>query len=197
MNERRHQPTVGQAVEEYYAASSLPQAKLQRLMKKRPSREHWYWMDCGALISAAALLVLAFTFGYDGGVSRPNTQVVVEASTPSLVAVQIHADWCSRSPAVAPIFADLLTQYGNEPVLFVTLDITDDVRRGQAELLAESLGIPQAFDQPFESGMIKLIDRESNALLASITGREESAEFEVRLAEFLDAATRNLPGTET
>ncbi len=195
MNERRHQPTVGQAVEEYYAASSLSQAKLQRLMNKRPSRERWYWMACGALASAAALVVLTFTFGYDGGVSRPNTQVV--ASTPSLVTVQIHADWCSRSPAVAPIFADLLTQYGNEPVLFVTLDITDDVRRGQAELLAESLGIPQAFDQPFESGMIKLIDRESNALLASITGREESAEFEVRLAEFLDAARYNRPGSDT
>jgi len=142
-------------------------------------------MACGAFASAAALGVLAFTFGYDGGVSRPNTQA------PSLVAVQIHADWCARSPAVAPIFAELLTQYGNEPVLFVTLDITDDVRRGQAELLAESLGIPQAFDQPFESGMIKLIDRESNALLASITGREQSAEFEVRLAEFLGVPKRN------
>ncbi len=189
MNEEKHQPTVGQAVQEYYAASSLPQAKLQRLMKKRSSREHWYWMAYGALASAAALVVLAFTFGHDGGVSRPNP--------PSLVAVQIHADWCSRSPAVAPIFADLLTQYGNEPVLFVTLDITDDVRRGQAELLAESLGIPQAFDQPFESGMIKLIDRESNTLLASITGREESAEFEIRLAEFLDADKRNRPGSET
>jgi thiol-disulfide isomerase/thioredoxin len=196
MNEKHHQPTVGQAIEEYYAASSLPQAKLQRLMKKRPFREHWYWMAGGALASAAALVVLALAFGYGGGVSRPNTQVMVEASTPSLVAVQIHADWCSRSPVVAPIFADLLTQYGNEPVLFVTLDITDDVRRGQAELLAESLGIPQAFDQPF-IGMIKLIDRESNTLLASISGREESAEFEVRLAEFLDAAKHNRPGDET
>ncbi len=187
MIKRHHQPTVGQAVEEYYAASSLPQARLQRLMKQRPSRAHWYWTAGGALASAAALVGLAFIFGHD----------VVQPSTPSLVAVQIHADWCSRSPAVAPIFADLLTQYGNEPVLFVTLDITDDVRRGQAELLVASLGIPQALEQPFESGMIKLIDRESNTLLASITGREQSAEFEVRLAEFLDAAKRNQPGSET
>ncbi len=197
MNERRHQPTVGQAVEEYYAANSLPQAKLQSLMKKRASREPWYWMAAGALAAAATLVLLAFTFGYDGGISRPNPQVVVAAATPSLVAVQIHADWCARSPAVAPIFADLLTQYGNESVLFVTLDITDDVRREQAERLADNLGIQQAFDQPFESGMIKLIDRESNALLASITGREETAEFEVRLAEFLDVAKGNRPGSES
>ncbi len=197
MNEKQHQPTVGQAVEEFYAASSLPQPRLQRLMKKRPARTHWNWMAGGALAAAAVFVVLAITFGYDGGVSRPNTQVVVAASTPRLVAVQIRADWCALSPVVAPIFADLLTQYGHEPVLFVTQDITDDVRRGQAELLAESLGIPLVLSQPFESGMIKLIDRESNALLASITGREDSAEFEVRLAEFLDAASRNWPGSET
>ena len=130
------------------------------------------------LIFAAALILLAGTAGYNGFRARSNV-------TPSLVAVQIHADWCARSPEVAPIFTDLLTEYGNEPVLFVTLDITDDVRRGKAEVLAESLGVPQAFDQPFESGMIKLIDRRKETLLASITGRGDSAEFELVLARFL------------
>ncbi len=176
MNERTVTPTLGQAVEQYYAANSLPQAKLQRLIK-RPRRQR-FWILSGALASAAALFLLAFTLGYNGHVARSN-------ATPGLVAVQIHADWCARSPEVAPIFTDLLTEYGNEPVLFVTLDITDDVRRGQAELLAESLGIPQAFDPPFESGMIKLIDRRNDTLLASITGRDDSAEFELVLAEFL------------
>ena len=176
MNERTVPPTLGQAVEEYYAASPLPQAKLQRLMN-RPRRQR-FWILSGALATAAALFLLAFTLGYNGHVARSNT-------TPGLIAVQIHADWCARSPEVAPIFADLLTEYGNEPVLFVTLDITDDVRRGQAELLVESLGIPQAFDQPFESGMIKLIDRRNDTLLASITGRDDSAEFELVLAKLL------------
>ncbi len=176
MNERTVPPTLGQAVEEYYAASPLPQAKLQRLMN-RPRRQR-FWILSGALATAAALFLLAFTLGYNGHVARSNT-------TPGLIAVQIHADWCARSPEVAPIFADLLTEYGNEPILFVTLDITDDVRRGQAELLAESLGIPQAFDQPFESGMIKLIDRRNDTLLASITSRDDSDEFELVLAEFL------------
>jgi thiol-disulfide isomerase/thioredoxin len=110
---------------------------------------------------------------------------------PRLVAVQIHADWCARSPEVAPVFADLLTQYGNEPVLFVTLDITDDVHREQARLLSATLGIPQAFDEPFESGMIKLIDRENRTVLASITGREEVEELELRIAELLDRSNEN------
>ena len=112
--------------------------------------------------------------------------IPAEASpTPRLVAVQIHADWCARSPEVAPIFADLLTEYGNAPVLFVTFDITDDVRRKQARLLGESLGIPQAFEEPFESGMIKLIDRERHTVLAAITGRENSEELHARIAAAL------------
>ena len=176
MSERAVPPTLGQAVEEYYETNSLPQAKLRRLIH-RPGRQR-FWILSGSLATAAALVLLAFTVGYNGNLARSNT-------TPGLVAVQIHADWCARSPEVAPIFTELLTEYGNEPVLFVTLDITDDVRRGQAELLAESLGIPQAFDQPFESGMIKLIDRRNDTLLASITGRDESAEFELVLAESL------------
>ena len=112
MNERTVPPTLGQAVEEYYAASPLPQAKLQRLMN-RPRRQR-FWILSGALAAAAALFLMAFTLGYNGHVARSN-------ATPGLIAVQIHADWCARSPEVAPIFTDLLTEYGNEPVLFVTL----------------------------------------------------------------------------
>lgn len=35
--------------------------------------------------------------------------------------------------------------------------------------------------------MIKLIDRESHSLLAAVTGREQVAELELRIAEALDA----------
>ena len=166
-------------------------------MSKRQSRTHTYWLAVGVWATAAAIVVLALTLGYSARMAGTSAQIVAEVSTPNLVAVQIHADWCNRSPAVAPIFAELLTQYGNEPVLFVSLDITDDIKLGQARLLVKSLGISPVFDAPFESGMIKLIDRENEAVLASITGREQSAEFEVRLAEFLDAAQRDESGSGT
>jgi hypothetical protein len=53
-------------------------------------------------------------------------------------------------------------------------------------LLSTTLGIPQAFDEPFESGMIKLIDRESHTVLAAITGREQAGELELQIAQALD-----------
>ena len=200
MNKEHGQQSLGQLIEDYYAESPLPQTTLERLKsKKRQSSDlRRRWPVPGVLAAAAALVVLAFSGGYAArATASPTPGIEAAATTPSLVAVQIHADWCARSPVVAPIFADLLTQYGNEPVLFVTLDITDDVRRGQAELLAASLGIPQAFDKPFESGMIKLIDRNNNALLAAITGREQSAEFEVRLAELLGKDKHDHPESGT
>jgi hypothetical protein len=83
------------------------------------------------------------------------------------------------------MFAELLRQYGNRPVLFVTLDITDDVRREQAKLLSETLGIPEAFAEPFGSGMIKLIDRDSHVVLAAVTGREQLVNLQSRMTEAL------------
>lgn len=182
-NEHSTPTTLGDAVRGYYADHNLPEAALQRLMAEpeASSRRARRWIIAGSI--AATIASVAVGLSLLGRAPSPTGP-----GTPKLVAVQIHADWCARSPEVAPIFTDLLTQYGNEPVLFVTLDITDDVRREQAKLLSATLGIPQAFDEPFQSGMIKLIDRESHRTLAAITGREQSGELEVRIANALAAS---------
>jgi thiol-disulfide isomerase/thioredoxin len=158
------------------------------LIDARPrGRRTQAWILTGAIAATLAVVALALGVLASAPLRRPGGGAL---AAPRLVAVQIHADWCARSPEVAPIFAELLTEYGNEPVLFVTLDITDDVRREQARLLSATLGIPQALDEPFESGMIKLIDRDSHALLAAITGREQAGVLEVRIAEALEASRR-------
>ena len=187
-NESHTQPNLQDLVRGHYEDNALPDATLERLMARPRTRANsvWRWVIAGAM--AATLAVVALGLGTLGRGSLPSSGATNAAlAAPRLVAVQIHADWCARSPEVAPIFADLLTAYGNEPILFVTLDITDDVRREQAKLLSAALGIPQALDEPFESGMIKLIDRESHSLLAAVTGREQVAELELRIAEALDA----------
>jgi thiol-disulfide isomerase/thioredoxin len=184
-NESHTQPNLQDLVREYYEVNALPDATLQQITTEpRPRlKTARQWVIAGAI--AATLAVVAL-----GVIVRelvpPAGFGEAALAAPQLVAVQIHADWCARSPEVAPIFTELLTKYGNEPVLFVTLDITDDVRREQAKLLSSNLGISQAFDEPFESGMIKLIDRKNHTVLAAITGREQAGELEVRIAEVLD-----------
>ncbi|MCP3978064.1 MAG: thioredoxin family protein [bacterium] len=186
----RTSETLQDAVRDYYETHTLDEGALDRLTSISRSRTSrwWPWAVGAALAATLALALLG-----PGLSSRPPAiEPAVAEVTPRLVAVQIHADWCRRSPEVAPVFADLLTRYGNEPMLFVTLDITDDARREQAKLLSRSLGIPQAFDEPFGSGMIKLIDRESETVLAAIVGQAQAAELDLRIAD----ALRNLDENE-
>lgn len=104
---------------------------------------------------------------------------------PKLVAVKVHADWCARSPTIAPIFAELTEKYGNQPVLFVTFDITDEKKRRQARYLASSLGIAWVHDESFESGTIMLIDREQGEVLAILTELEQVPHMVSALASAL------------
>lgn len=104
---------------------------------------------------------------------------------PKLVVVKVHADWCARSPMIAPIFTELTEKYGNQPVLFVTFDITDEKKRRQARYLASSLGIGWVHDESFESGTIMLIDREKSEFLAILTDLEEVPRMENALASAL------------
>jgi thiol-disulfide isomerase/thioredoxin len=185
-NEIRTPTTLRDAVREYYDDHAIDEAKLRRLLPgRRRKNRQWSWAFAGAL--AATLLLTVLGPDLKGGAWLPwtgNAETV--SALPRLVAVQIRADWCPRTPEVGPVFAKLVTQYGNEPILFVTLDITDDVRREQAELLSANLGIPEAFEEPFGSGMIKLIDRDNRQLLAAVTRLEELEQFEIRIAEALD-----------
>jgi len=178
--------TLRDAVRDYYAQHDLDDAALARLMDERPRRDsRWRRvLIAGGMAATLALAALGLGLG-TRALFAPDSPPVITDALPRLIAVQIRADWCPRSPEVGPVFTDLLAQFGNEPVLFITLDITDDTLREQAMLLSETLDIPQAFDEPFESGMIKLIDRENDVLLATITGSEQAEEFEIRIAEAL------------
>ncbi len=71
------------------------------------------------------------------------------------------------------------------------LDITTDQTRLQAQQLAANLGIPGVFDEPFESGMIKLIDRRRGELLALLTGEDQMPTMEGLLAHAVDLDLRS------
>lgn len=111
---------------------------------------------------------------------------------PKLILVRAHADWCPRCPTIAPIFADLTRKYANEPILFITLDITSPETRQQAWMMADSLGVLNLIGQPgdngrrrVEPGVIQLIDRDVSAVLAEIRTTDDQPQFEQRLASVL------------
>ena len=142
------------------------------------------------ILFAAGLALFAFIAGYAVSYSvriqESHSAVLGEViELPSLVAVKVQADWCLRTPVVEPIFTDLIEKYGGEPILFVTMDITDENRRRQARYMASNLGIDWIFDTYFESGMIKVIDRRQESILATLTTADQSPQVESLLAQAL------------
>ncbi len=172
----------------------------------------------GLALFAAAAVLAVFAIGYStgrrgtppaGGVPPPGPAIALTdgpppASTrpslePRLVLFKMHADWCPRSPKVAPIFQELGEKFANEPVLFVTFDITDAPRQRQAMLLAKSLGIlDQIGDHRgemirMEPGLIRLVDRHAAEIVCTLRERGEQPEFEAALAHVLPRQPRGEP----
>lgn len=143
------------------------------------------WWQAAACIAMVA--GISVTTGYFWGSWRgQSTDAPTSSRGPRLVAVRIQADWCVRCPLIAPTYEELIKEHASEPLLFVTLDITDDERRRQSQRLVESLGIDEVFEAPFESGMIKLIDRRDERVLSVLTDRAQKQNLEIVLAKALD-----------
>ncbi len=186
--------TLQDLIQAHYADQSLPPesaARLEALATAETSKQSSATRPWKLGMIAASLLGLAFLAGFsvsqmtDRAVPGMPVSNAVDAPV-DLVAVNIHADWCNRSPTVGPIFSELVDGYGNRPILFVTLDITTDQTRLQARQLAANLDIPGVFDAPFESGMIKLIDRRRGELLVALTGEDQMPAMEGLLAQAVD-----------
>jgi len=73
-----------------------------------------------------------------------------------LVAVKIHADPCGRCKKIAPVFDSLQKEFSDDPVLFLTFDLTSKSSRLQAERLSQTLGIETVFNKHRYTGVIVL-----------------------------------------
>jgi hypothetical protein len=185
--------TLKDQVVDYYAEKSLSPGTAARLRAlaleptEQPTGRRGF--NRLTLLVAAAVVLLAFAAGFvvarNWSVAGEIPVVADVSSVPRLVAVNIRADWCLRTPEVTPIFETLTERYGDEPILFLTMNVTEDADRRQARYMATAMGIEQVFDEPFESGMIKLIDRESATVVAMLTGEEDVPEMENLLAQVI------------
>ena len=177
-------------LQEHYLSESLTTERLDELhdllrggtipnrsIKSREVRLRIYVGVCAAAaIIALVAIPLSYELGKRAGVSSAALQasdrredrnrVISDHPAVRLVAIKMYADWCGRCPLIAPIFDRVERDYGAKAVLFVTLDVTDDVRRRQSEQLAEALGIRWMLDRERRTGIIALVDRAKQEILA-------------------------------
>ena len=116
-------------------------------------------------------LVAAFTVTTFGIIQ---TQAEKQNSqTPRVMAVKFHADWCKSCKAIGPSLESLGDAFSSKPVLFVTLDLTDDASKRQAEYLASALGIGTVFQSHApKTGYVLLIDSKSGRVVGKLTKKD-------------------------
>ena len=199
----------------YYSEQSLPAGSAERLVALarvgrppgRPIPTRRTLLSWGQLVgrTAACLALLSVGVFLGRSMEQPAvTEPMVEHGSnnppkfvesaesalgrngPRFVAVNFHIDGCPLSAATANAFAELETKYAEKPLLFARYDMTSSARRDQSQKLASCLDIGWIYEGSFQSGMIKLIDRKTGKVLATMTDRKQLEEMECALNRCFD-----------
>lgn len=111
--------------------------------------------------------------GVDARLARDIPRVgmtsVSNMGVPRLVAVKFQIDGCPLSAGIEPVFAELIENYAERPVMFARYDMTNAKSRCFSKSMATGLGFNWACEGAYQSGTILLIDRERREVLAKVT----------------------------
>ncbi len=136
-----------------------------------------------ALTLSLGLLALgAVALGPDAGEISKTPGV----EQPDLIVVRFHADWCGACKQLAPKFDALKQAAADQPVLFVTLDLTSAESRRQAGLLAGALGLDKAWDRSgMQTGQAMIVCGRYKEVIATVPAAEDPSTSLEKLQEAL------------
>lgn len=114
------------------------------------------------------------------------SQNLSKATSPKLLVVKFHADWCKTCRAMGPVFEDLQNKIDGGNVLFVKLDFTNNKTKNQAVLLGAQLGITEILSQnDRRTGFVLVIDAKSKKVLQKLGVDDDVDEMESKIRSFL------------
>ncbi|MHC4141074.1 MAG: thioredoxin domain-containing protein [Planctomycetota bacterium] len=136
-----------------------------------------------ALTLSLGLLVLgAVAVGADAEESTKTPGV----EHPDLIVARFHADWCGACKQLAPKFDALQRAAADQPVLFVTLDLTSAGSRRQAGLLAGALGLDKAWERSaLKTGQALIVCGRYKEVIATVPADEDPTTSLEKLREAL------------
>lgn len=186
-------------VREHYASRQLRPGRLAALEESlasaqrtprqgrgRLTRRAAVWLAACVTLSAAAGAVLALAGVYGlGGFEH----AAERDPTADIIAVQFYAEWCKPSQVVAKCVKALQEDAVDKSVLFVRLDLTDDTRREQAQLLMASLGCGDIWNtQRGRTGELLLIDAHTMRPITKLNDDDDAQQMFVALTQALAQA---------
>ena len=121
-------------------------------------------------ITAAAAVLLAAGGAIALRVSRPEE--------PRVVAVKFWHEQCPGCRKLDPTYTSVMEQMRDEPVVFLTFDMSSERSRARSAAVAEALGLRDLYeDRMGMFGFVVLVDRETHALLGEITAKHDADEM--------------------
>ena len=132
-------------------------------------------------LSLAAALSLCLVSAACGG-----TVEVAGKGDPQLYVVKVHADWCGSCKALVPVLDQVRTAVADKPVLFVTLDLTDDGKTEHSRLLAAALGIEQHLKANNKTGLVLLVSGKDHSLVETLTKANPAEEMVAKIKGHLN-----------
>jgi len=115
-----------------------------------------------------------------------------EPTTPAVIAVKFHADWCGSCKAMGSVFEELQAKFDTQPVLYVVLDHTRDFNRQQSEYLAASLDLDDMWAQHGnKTGFILLLDGKTHEVLDKLTPDHDLKQMGAALTEAVGKSSAN------
>ncbi len=126
-------------------------------------------------------------------IALPLTSHGEEDSTakPAVYGVLFYADWCGSCKALDPKITQAReeAELDTQDVLFVTLDLTDEVTKHQAAMMASTLGISDVYESNAgKTGFMLLLNAESGEKFSQLTNKLEAADIATRIQEAVKSA---------
>ena len=108
-----------------------------------------------------------------------------ETSSPKLLVVKFHADWCGSCRTLGTVITDLTNKLDGKSILFTELDFTNHSKKHQSLLLGAALGLDKVIASNNGTGFILVIDSETKEVKAKLNKTQSVKEMSKIITDLL------------
>jgi len=105
----------------------------------------------------------------------------MDSAQPKVVGLMFYSDTCGSCKILDPKIESVKKDFLSQPILFTTLDHSNEGSKNQAALLADSLGLGKVYSaQEKASGFMLLVKPDSGEVLGKLT--RDMSESDIKAA---------------
>ncbi|MGF1678895.1 MAG: TlpA family protein disulfide reductase [Candidatus Methylacidiphilales bacterium] len=112
----------------------------------------------------------------------------LEPAQPKVVGLMFYSDTCGSCKILDPKIESVKKDYVTQPILFATLDHSNEGSKNQAALLAETLGLGKVYAaQEKASGFLLLVNPQSGEVITKLTRDMSEADIKAAFDQALNS----------